>query len=141
FVDDLIDACAESSHISERQHGAGDLAIAFFKRGYPHNEPPVPVAKIGPGFHSACDDLAALLFQTGQASENRGIAGRPANVGRRAGSAARGRTGRSAGGDVWQRGSLKGGGERESSRLSRRRASSGPTVSRSASSTARSSRV
>ena len=80
FVDDLIDARAESSHVSERQHGAGDLAIAFCVGGYPNNEPPVPVAKIGPGFHSAGDDLAALLFQAGQASENRDIAGRPTNV-------------------------------------------------------------
>src|SRR6266566_7950589 len=47
FVDHLIDACAESSHVSERQHSADDLAIAFFKGGYPRNEPPVPVAKIG----------------------------------------------------------------------------------------------
>ena len=81
LVDDLIDARAESSHVSERQHGAGDLAIPSCVGGYPHNEPLIPVAKIGPGFHSACDDLTALLFQTGQASENRDIAGRPANVG------------------------------------------------------------
>ena len=27
LVDDLIDACAQRSHIRERQHGAGDLAI------------------------------------------------------------------------------------------------------------------
>ena len=80
FVDDLIDACAESSHISERQHGAGDLTIACCVGGYPHNEPLLPIAKIGPRFYSACDDLAALLFQTGQAGEHRDIAGRPTNV-------------------------------------------------------------
>src|SRR5207249_9688115 len=66
FVDSLIDACAESSHISERQHGAGDLAIACCVGGYPHNEPLLPIAKIGPRFYSAGDDLAALLFQTWQ---------------------------------------------------------------------------
>src|SRR5262249_6216738 len=53
FVDGLIDACAESSHISERQHGAGDLTIASYIRGYPNNEPLVSIAKIGPGFCSA----------------------------------------------------------------------------------------
>src|SRR2546430_6976762 len=47
FVDDLIDACAESSHISERQHGAGDLTIACCVGGYPHNEPLLPIAKVG----------------------------------------------------------------------------------------------
>src|SRR5215470_9565328 len=61
FVDGLIDARAKSSHISECQYRAGDLAIAFCVGGYPNTEPPVPVAKIGPGFHSAGDDLAALL--------------------------------------------------------------------------------
>jgi hypothetical protein len=70
----------KGSHVSERQYGAGDLTIAFFNGRYPQYEPPVLVAKIGPRFHSACDDLAALLFQTGQATENRNIAGRPANV-------------------------------------------------------------
>src|SRR5712691_7559111 len=80
FVDDLIDACAERSHISERQHGAGDLAIACCVGGYPHNEPLLSIAKIGARFYSACDDLAALLFQTGQAGEHRDIAGRPINV-------------------------------------------------------------
>ena len=83
LIDDLIDACAKSSHISERQYRATDLAIASFEGGYPHNEAPVPVAKVGSGFHAACDDLAALHFQTGQASENRNIAGSPANVRRR----------------------------------------------------------
>ena len=83
LVDDLIDARAERSHVGERQHGSGDLAIAFAERGYPYNKPPIPVAKLCPGFHSACDDLAALLFQTGHASENRDIARRPTNVGRR----------------------------------------------------------
>src|SRR6266851_4956241 len=39
-----------------------DLPIAFCVGGYPHNEPLIPVAKIGPGFYSACDDLDALLF-------------------------------------------------------------------------------
>src|SRR5262249_50439696 len=34
----------------------------------------------GPGFHSAGDDLAALLFQAGHAGEHRDIAGRPTNV-------------------------------------------------------------
>src|SRR6516225_9411248 len=62
LVDGLIDACTESSHISERQHRAGDLAITFCVGGYPNNEPLVPVAKIGPGFHSVGDDPAALLF-------------------------------------------------------------------------------
>src|SRR6266571_5145200 len=80
FVDDLIDACAESSHIRERQHGASDLAIACCIGGYPHNEPLLPIAKIGPRFYSACDDLAALLFQTGQAGEHRDITGRPTHV-------------------------------------------------------------
>ena len=80
FVDDLIDACAERSHISERQHGAADLAIAGCVGGYPHNEPLLTIAKIGPRFYSACDDLAALLFQAGQAGEHRDIAGRPTNV-------------------------------------------------------------
>src|SRR5215510_8286396 len=80
FVDGLIDACAESSHISERQHGAGDLAIASCEGGYSNNEPVVSFAKIGPGFHSARDDLAALLFQAREAGEHRDIAARPANV-------------------------------------------------------------
>jgi hypothetical protein len=57
--------------------------MASFEGGYPYNEAPVPVAKIGLGFHAVCDGLAALHFQTGQASENRDIAGRPANVRRR----------------------------------------------------------
>src|SRR6516164_6538347 len=80
LIEDLIEALAESSHISGRQHGAGDLPLSLGVGGYPHNEPLIPVAKIGPGLHSACDDPAALLFQTGHASENRDIAGRPANV-------------------------------------------------------------
>jgi len=41
----------------------------------------VLVAKIGPGFYSACDDLAALLFETGQASERRDVGGHPTDVG------------------------------------------------------------
>src|SRR6267142_2711208 len=75
FVDRLIDACAERSHIRERQHGASDVAIAFTVGRYPQNEPLVPVATIGPGFYSAGDDLVALLFQTRQASERRDIGG------------------------------------------------------------------
>ena len=74
LVDDLIDACAERCHIRERQHGAADLALTFCVGGYADNEPPVPVAKIGPGLYSGGDDLAALLFQTGQAGEARDIA-------------------------------------------------------------------
>ena len=80
FVNCLIHACAESSHVGEGQHGAGDLAITSCVRGYPNNEPLVPVAKIGPGFDSAGDDLAASLFQPGQASERRDIAHRPTKV-------------------------------------------------------------
>src|SRR2546426_11747805 len=79
FVDDLIDACPESSHISERQHGAGDSAIACCVGGYPHNEPLLPIAKIGPRFYSACDDLAALLFQAAKTREARGLSALPAD--------------------------------------------------------------
>src|SRR5262249_9937571 len=46
LVDDLIDGRAERSHVSERQHGGGDLAIACSERGYPYNKPPIPVAKL-----------------------------------------------------------------------------------------------
>src|SRR5712691_6497450 len=49
FVNDLIDACAESSHVSERQHGASDPAIPLGVGGYPRDEPLIPVAKIGRG--------------------------------------------------------------------------------------------
>src|SRR5262249_5209100 len=80
-VDDLIDTRAERSHVSERQDRRGDLAIAFPERGYPYSEPPISVTKLCAGFHSACDDLAALLFQTGHAGENRDVARRPTNVG------------------------------------------------------------
>src|SRR6266699_3698231 len=40
----------------------------------------VTLVKLSPGFYSACDDLAALLFQTERAGEHRDIAGRPTNV-------------------------------------------------------------
>jgi hypothetical protein len=62
FVDCLIGACAESSHISEREHGPDDLAIALRVRGYPNNKPLVPVTKIDPGFYFTVDDVAAVLF-------------------------------------------------------------------------------
>ena len=80
FVDGLIGACAERSHIRERQHGAADRAITYRAGGYPNDEPSVPVAKIGPPFHTVGDDLAALLFQAGQAGEHRDIAAGPAHV-------------------------------------------------------------
>jgi len=80
LVDDLIDACAERSHIRERQHGAGDLAITLCVGRYADGEGPVPIAKIRPGLTPLADDLAALLLQAGQAGENRDSAGRPTNV-------------------------------------------------------------
>src|SRR5262249_42866985 len=79
FIDGLSAAGAERCHIGERQHSAAD-AIAFRARGYPDNEPFFSEAKISPGFHSIGNDLAALLFEPGQASKRRDIARRPANV-------------------------------------------------------------
>jgi hypothetical protein len=76
--------CASARNASLRHNSS--LRSAMARRSLAasaHNEAPVPVAKVGSGFHAACDDLAALHFQTGQASENRNIAGSPANVRRR----------------------------------------------------------
>ena len=83
LVDDLIDARAERGHICERQHDAADPALTFCVRGYPDNEPPVPVAKIDPCLYSTCEDLAVSLLQTGQARQHRDIARRPTSVRRR----------------------------------------------------------
>src|SRR5215813_9655101 len=80
LVDHLFDTGSESGHICERQHDAADLAIVFRVWGYPDNELLVLLPKIGPGFHSASDDLAALLFQTEHATKHGDIAGRPTDV-------------------------------------------------------------
>src|SRR4029450_1447037 len=80
LIDDLIDACAESGHIRERQHCAADLALTICVGRYAENEPPVTVAKIRSRLYSACHDLAALLFQTRQSGEARDIAWRSTNV-------------------------------------------------------------
>ncbi len=91
FVDGLIDASAESSHICESQQRTGGLAITPWIGGYPNDEPPLPLAKIDSIIHSTGDDLATLLFQAGQSSEHRDIAGRPTNVGWREAEHVRGR--------------------------------------------------
>ena len=80
FVNCLLHTGTESGHVREREHGAPDLAIASCVRGYPKEEPPVPVPDFAPEWCPVGNHLNAHLLEIDHVCEHSDVARGPADV-------------------------------------------------------------